>query len=101
MFRIAEPTEDGMPKPLSMLTTIKGSLLENFYPRGWDLKKIDACCQMSLKQLTARKPAWHESFKPVPVESVDDMDRRMGHAIADEVEATRRAGRRLAIILPV
>ena len=45
-------------KTISMLTTIKGSLLEGFYPRGWDLKKIDACCEMSLKELTAAKRAW-------------------------------------------
>jgi glucosamine-6-phosphate deaminase len=90
-----------MPKPINMLTTIKGSLLENFYPRGWDLKKIDACCEMNLKQLTARKKSWHKNFTPTPVNSVEDMDRRMGDAIADEIEQTRRDGRELAIILPV
>ncbi|HSI32454.1 MAG: glucosamine-6-phosphate isomerase [Phycisphaerae bacterium] len=90
-----------MPKSINMLTTIKGSLLEKFYPRGWDLKKIDACCRMSLAQLVAAKRGWSKGFTPVPVESVDDMDRRMGDAIADEVEQTRRDGRKLAIILPV
>jgi glucosamine-6-phosphate deaminase len=90
-----------MPKPLNLITTLNGSLLENFYPRGWDLKKIDACCEMSLKQLTARKPSWSEAFKPVPVDSVDQMDQRMGNAIADQIESTRRAGQKLAMILPV
>ena len=90
-----------MPKPLSMLTTIKGSLLEGFYPRGWDLKKIDACCQMDLKQLVAPKKSWSKGFTPVAVESVADMDQKMGDAIADQIESTRREGRKLAIILPV
>ena len=25
-------------------STVKGSLLEGFYPEGWDFEKIDACC---------------------------------------------------------
>ena len=90
-----------MSKTISMLNTIKGSLLEKFYPRGWNLKKIDACCEMNLAQLTARKKSWHVGFTPVPVESVLEMDRRMGDAIADQIESTRREGRKLAIILPV
>ena len=26
---------------LNMMSTIKGSLLENFFPAGWDLQKIE------------------------------------------------------------
>ncbi len=90
-----------MAKPINMLTTIKGSLLEKFYPRGWDLKKIDRCCGLNLEQLLAPKKGWSREFKPVPVESVAQMDQMMGDAIADEIEGTRRQGRKLAIILPV
>src|SRR5690242_3540546 len=90
-----------MAKALTMLSTIKGSLLEGFYPKGWDLKKIDACCAMNLKQLTARKKAWHKGFTPTPVADVAEMDRKMGNAIADQIESTRCEGRELAIILPV
>jgi glucosamine-6-phosphate deaminase len=90
-----------MPKTISMLTTIKGSLLDNFYPKGWNLKRIDACCEMSLEQLTAPKRSWSKEFKPVPVDSVADMDRRMGDAIADQIESTGQVGRPLALILPV
>jgi glucosamine-6-phosphate deaminase len=90
-----------MPKTISMLTTIKGSLLERFYPKGWNLKKIDACCQMTRDQLTAPKRPWHAHFKPVAVDSVSEMDRRMGDAIADQIESTRAANQQLAIILPV
>jgi glucosamine-6-phosphate deaminase len=84
-----------------MLTTIRGSLIEQFYPRGWDLKRIDRCCGMGLKGVTARARHWDEEFKPVPVSDVEAMDRGMGDAIADEIEHTRREGRKLAIILPV
>jgi len=88
-------------KSINMLTTIKGSLLEKFYPKGWDLRKIDQCCRLNLDQLVAPKKGWSKTFEPVPVQSVYEMDQRMGNAIADEIEETRRQGRELAIILPV
>ncbi len=28
---------------MKLLTTLKGSLLESFFPAGWDLAKWDAC----------------------------------------------------------
>jgi glucosamine-6-phosphate deaminase len=90
-----------MAKAISMMTTIKGSLLEGFYPRGWDLKKIDRCCAMGLKRVTLRRKHWHDDFSPVPVGDVTELDRRMGDAIADQIEETSREGRKLAIILPV
>src|SRR5437870_1989473 len=90
-----------MPKPLNLLNTIKGSLLENFYPRGWDLRRIDACCAMGLKKITTPAKHWHQDFSPVVVRDVKEMDRLMGDAIADQIEQTRAAGQKLAIILPV
>ena len=84
-----------------MLNTIDGSLIEGFYPKGWDLKRIDRCCGMGLKRVTARSRHWHHEFKPVAVKDVAEMDRRMGDAIADQIEQTRKEGRELAIILPV
>lgn len=88
-------------KKLDMLSTIRGSMLEAFYPRGWDLRRIDECCAMGFKKLTTPPEWWNERFKPIAVRDVADMDRRMGDAIADQVEQTRRAGQSLAIILPV
>jgi glucosamine-6-phosphate deaminase len=88
-------------KPLTMMSTIKGSLLENFYPKGWDLKRIDNCCAMGLKRVLTPGKHWNKNFKPVTVKDVADMDVRMGNAIADQIEQTRKAGKELAIILPV
>lgn len=90
-----------MAKSLTMLNTIRGSLIEQFYPKGWDLRRIDRCCAMGLKRVTTRARHWDADFKPIAVKSVAEMDERMGDAIADEIETTRRQGRRLAIILPV
>ena len=88
-------------KRLDMLSTIKGSLLDGFYPRGWDLARIDTCCAMGLKKVTVRDKHWHRDFRPIVVRDVRDMDRKMGDAIADEIERARRRGQKLALILPV
>ena len=31
-------------------STVKGSLLEGFYPKGWDMEKIDKCCKGRCKR---------------------------------------------------
>jgi glucosamine-6-phosphate deaminase len=90
-----------MVKSINMMNTIKGSLLEHFYPAGWDLRRIDQCCALGLKQLTTPTRHWHENFVPRVVEEVAELDQRMGNAIADEIETTRKHGRPLALILPV
>src|SRR5829696_7041891 len=87
-----------MPQPLTMLNTIRGSQLEGFYPRGWDLRKIDRCCAMSLAQLMKPAKFWNRNFR---ARAVDEIGTPMGDAIADVIEQTRRAGQELAIILPV
>src|SRR6185437_8183852 len=81
-----------MAKTLTMLNTIRGSLIEGFYPRGWDLRRIDRCCGMGVKKLMKPGRHWDADFKPVAVKSVGEMDERMGDAIADEIESTRKAG---------
>lgn len=87
-----------MPNRLSMLNTIRGSRLEGFYPRGWDLKKIDACCALTMKQLTTPSKHWNKNFKAIAVDAIADP---MGNAIADEIERSRKRGQLLAMILPV
>ena len=86
---------------LDFISTYKGSLLEHFYPAGWDLKKIDAICAMGVKKVTTRAKHWDANFKPVTVRDVSEMDQRMGDAIADEIESSRKKNKPLAIILPV
>jgi len=90
-----------MPPKLDFRSTVRGSLLDGFYPRGWDFRRIDACCAMGPARLLKRARHWHRGFSPVVVKNVGEMDRRMGDAIADEIIAARRRGRWLAIILPV
>jgi glucosamine-6-phosphate deaminase len=87
-----------MAKSLSMLSTIAGSQLEGFYPRGWDLKRMDWCCGLGQRGLLKRAKHWHPKFKAI---AVDEIGGPMGGAIADVIEQTRKQGRKLAIILPV
>jgi glucosamine-6-phosphate deaminase len=90
-----------MPKPITLLSTLKGSLLEHFFPAGWDLKRMDKCAAMTRDQLLKPAKFWNAAFKPVVVKDVGEMDRRMGDAIADQIEQTRKAGVPLALIVPV
>lgn len=90
-----------MAKTLNFFNTLKGSLLEGFYPRGWNLRRIDACCAMGLGKLTKPARFWNRAFKPIAVKDVEAMDLAMGDAIADQIELTASQGQKLALILPV
>jgi glucosamine-6-phosphate deaminase len=86
---------------MNLLTTLAGSLMEGFFPRGWDLAKIDACCSHPPEAVTERRPWWHPQFEPVACESLADFDVMLGHEIAQTIRGAREAGRPLALILPV
>ena len=86
---------------MDLLTTIDGSLLQGFFPEGWDLARIDACIDDDPTAITERQPWWHERFEPIGCESIADFDTLMGHEIAMTIRRSRDAGERLAMILPV
>jgi glucosamine-6-phosphate deaminase len=87
--------------PIDLITTIKGSLLEGFYPQGWDLEKIDACCSHRADTIGQPQSWWHAGFKPVNCASMADFDIMFGHEIGLEIKRARDQGRKLALILPV
>ena len=82
-------------------STVNGSLLEGFYPKGWDMKKIDECCSNSPESISERQPFWNKDFDIVPCENVYDFDMILGHEIALEIKSCKDEGRKLALILPV
>ena len=86
---------------MNFIDTLKGSLLEGFYPEGWDFKKIDACCSNPPESIFERQPFWNQNFKPVKCDNIHDFDMMMGHEIAMEIKTTGEEGRQLAMILPV
>ena len=82
---------------MDFLSTVKGSLLEGFYPKGWDFAKIDACCDKGVE----REEFWHPDFTPVECTSLGDFDTYMGHEIALQIKKAADKGEKLAMILPV
>jgi glucosamine-6-phosphate deaminase len=86
---------------MNLMTTLSGSLLEGFFPAGWDLPKIDALISDNPADLLQRKPWWHPRFEPVPCASLSDFETFMGHEVAREIQRAGQAGRPLALILPV
>ena len=86
---------------MNLVSTIKGSLLEDFYPAGWDLERIDACTAHDPSEILEPQDFWNKDFKPIPCESLDDFNMLMGHEIALTIKRTRDEGKQLALILPV
>lgn len=82
---------------MDFLSTVQGSNCESFFPKGWDLAKIDGCCEKGVE----REDFWNDGFSPIPCESINDFDTFMGHEIALQIKLAREEGKKLAMILPV
>ena len=86
---------------LNFKNTVEGSLLEGFYPKGWDLDQIDRCCELGLNGIISRADFWNDEFHPEPVTNLETMEQRMGEEIARVIMESRARNEQLAIILPV
>lgn len=86
---------------MNFMSTVSGSLLEGFYPQGWDMSKIDEICSHSPEAIMERQNHWHRDFQPISCANVHDFNMMMGHEIAMEIRRTKEEGRPLAMILPV
>ena len=82
-------------------STVKGSLLEGFYPEGWDFEKIDKCCSNSPESITEKQDFWNRDFTPIACDSLAEFDVKMGHEIANEIKKANENNQKLAFILPV
>ena len=82
-------------------STVKGSLLEGFYPSGWDFEKIDKCCSHKPEDITLRQDFWHKDFEPICCDSLGDFEVKMGHEIANEIKKANERKEKIAFILPV
>lgn len=85
---------------MNFLSTVKGSLLEDFFPRGWDMERIDWCCSQAPEKVLVPEAYWHEDFKPVLCSDVNAFNAKMGHEIASEIKNAQEQGIELALILP-
>ena len=86
---------------LNLISTLQGSMLEGFFPKGWDLAKFDRIASQPPRKLQQREAWWNRRFTPVPCASLSDFDTMMGHEIALRIKKARDARRQIAFILPV
>lgn len=84
---------------MNFMSTVKGSMLEGFYPAGWDLERIDACC--AAENPVERLDFWNPEFTPVSCDNIHSFDTYMGHEIAMQIRLAKEEGKKLALILPV
>jgi glucosamine-6-phosphate deaminase len=86
-------------KKIDLLSTIKGSLFEGFYPGAWELKKIDDCCSRKPEDVFKREKWWHRDFSPVQADTLEDFNTLMGHEIASQIKLAKEEGRDVIVIL--
>lgn len=86
---------------MDLITTIKGSLLEGFYPQGWDLRRIDEMCALPPEAIGERQEHWHDEFRLQECTDLGDFAVMLGHEIALEIREAHDLDRELALILPV
>jgi glucosamine-6-phosphate deaminase len=86
---------------MNFMLTVKGSMLDGFYPAGWDMDKIDSCCSNPPESIVERQPFWNEKFVPFSCSDVGELDVKMGHEIAVQIRKSKDQGRKIAFILPV
>lgn len=86
---------------MNFKSTMKNSLLEGFYPQGWDFDKIDLCCSNDPADIFQRQLFWNKDFTPISCNGLEEFNVKMGHEIAMEIKKAKDAGHKLAFILPV
>ena len=86
---------------MDFMSTVKGSLLESFYPAGWDMARINRCANHPPEAITERQSWWNDRFTPIPCATLADFDTLMGHEIALTIRQAREDDVPLAMILPV
>ena len=77
---------------MDFCSTVQGSMLEGFYPKGWDMQKIDACCDHAPEEITERQDFWNKDFTPISCKNVAEFDVKMGHEIANEIRKANDCG---------
>ena len=64
---------------INFFDTLEQSLMADFFPAGWDMKKIDECCSNPPDSILERQPFWNEQFSPVTCDDVQSFDMKKGH----------------------
>ena len=86
---------------MDMESTLEGSYFSEIVPAGWDIARIKRCVSNSPESVFDRQDFWHDGFRPVACENLEEFGASMGHEIALQIQLTKREGRNLILILPV
>ncbi|HBR03272.1 MAG TPA: glucosamine-6-phosphate isomerase [Ruminiclostridium sp.] len=86
---------------MDMISTIKGTLFETLYPKGWELERVKYCVTQDPATICDRQDFWHSEFKPVPVKDLNSLAVQFGHEIAMQIRKAKEESRELVLILPV
>jgi glucosamine-6-phosphate deaminase len=86
---------------IDLVHTLKGTLLEGFFPAGWNLTRMDEIAARAPERIAERETFWHPDFAPHECATVGDLEVEMGLEIAFQVIRAREEGRKIAFILPV
>jgi glucosamine-6-phosphate deaminase len=86
---------------MDLMSTKEGTLLQDFYPAGWNLKRIDECCSHPPESISERQEFWNPGFEPVQCDELADFNVMLGLEIATAIKKASDEGRRLALILPM
>ena len=85
---------------MNFLSTVEQSPLASFFPKGWDLARIEACCTLPPESIAQRQDFWNSRFEIERCGDTASMDVMMGHAIAALIRSAREEGKLLALLLP-
>lgn len=86
---------------INLMTTLEGSLLEDYFPQGWNLAALDKLCARKPESIVNPEKWWNKKFRPIPCATIEDFDTMLGHAIALEIAQAKQAKKQLVFILPV
>ncbi len=84
---------------MNFIDTKEQSLMADFFPPGWDLNRIDACCAHPPESIFDRQPFWNPDFNIVSCPSAEAVDMMIGHEIAHTIHMTKQAGKELVLMM--
>ena len=78
-----------------------GTRLENFYPAGWDIRRINEIMSRGKEAFAVRESWWNDDFELEPALSRDDWMVKVGFRMALEILKAKERGEKLAVLLPI
>ena len=84
---------------MNFIDTKEQSLMADFFPFGWDLGRIDACCAHAPERIFDRQPFWNSKFDITGCHSAEAVDMMTGHEIACAIHKAKQNGQQLVLMM--